>query len=104
MRNRPHPALPFGVTTIHSRLFWSRHPKDAEAPLWKGQACVLQVSDACQSTKQLRALMDARNSSDAWGLRCHIREKLIEFVQKSRPQSVPRFRGELETRSSNPAT
>ncbi|HZP03887.1 MAG TPA: mechanosensitive ion channel family protein [Terracidiphilus sp.] len=72
-------------------------------PLWNGQVCVLQVSDACQNTIQLRALMDARNSSDAWDLRCLVREKLIEFIQKNYPQSLPRYRGELETRSSNPA-
>jgi hypothetical protein len=35
-------------------------------PLWKGEVCVLQASDATEPTVQLRALMDARNSSDAW--------------------------------------
>jgi small-conductance mechanosensitive channel len=65
-------------------------------PLWKGEVCVLQASDATEHTVQLRALMDARNSSDAWDLRCLVREKLIEYLRKSHPESLPRYRGELQ--------
>lgn len=63
--------------------------------LWAGKVCVLQVSDLFESTMQLRALMDARNSSDAWDLRCLVREKLIDFLQKNHPGSLPRYRGEF---------
>jgi small-conductance mechanosensitive channel len=63
--------------------------------LWHGKVCVLQASDASEHTVQLRALMDARNSGDAWDLRCLVREKLIEFLQKQYPESLPRYRGEL---------
>ncbi len=66
-------------------------------PLWKGKVCVLQVSDMDHYTLQLRALMDARNGGDAWDLRCLVREKLIEFLQKNYPRSLPRYRGEMET-------
>jgi small-conductance mechanosensitive channel len=65
-------------------------------PLWKGQVCVLQASDATEHTVQLRALMDARNSSDAWDLRCLVREKLLEYLQKNHPECLPRYRGELQ--------
>ena len=65
-------------------------------PLWKGKVCVLQISDLFETNMQLRALMDARNSSDAWDLRCYVREKLIDFIQKNYPQSLPRYRGEME--------
>lgn len=64
-------------------------------PLWRGQVCDVQVSDSDRFTMQLRALMDARNSSDAWDLRCLVREKLIDFLQKNYPGSLPRSRGEL---------
>jgi hypothetical protein len=57
---------------------------------------VIQVSDSDQQTMQLRALMDVRNSSDAWDLRCLVREKLIDFLEKNYPGSLPRRRGELE--------
>ena len=67
-------------------------------PLWNRKVCVLQVSDAFQNTMQLRALMDARNSSDAWDLRCYVREKLVDFLQKNYPGGLPRTRAEIETK------
>jgi small-conductance mechanosensitive channel len=73
-------------------------------PLWKGKVCVLQVSDMDHYTLQLRALMDARNGGDAWDLRCLVREKLIEFLQKNYPGSLPRYRGELETTAKDGLT
>jgi small-conductance mechanosensitive channel len=66
------------------------------SPLWNKKVCILQVSDSDQHTMQLRALMDVRNSSDAWDLRCLVREKLIDFLQKGYPGSLPRYRGELD--------
>jgi small-conductance mechanosensitive channel len=68
----------------------------AGSPLWNKKVCVLQVSDIDHHTVQLRALMDVRNSSDAWDLRCLVREKLIDFLQKNYPGSLPRYRGELQ--------
>jgi small-conductance mechanosensitive channel len=65
--------------------------------LWNRKVCVLQVSDADQRTMQLRALMDVRNSSDAWDIRCLVREKLIAFLKENYPGSLPRYRGEVET-------
>lgn len=65
--------------------------------LWGGKVCGVQVSDSDRYTMQLRALMDARNSGDAWDLRCLVREKLIDFLQKNYPGSLPRYRGEFET-------
>ncbi len=63
--------------------------------LWKGEVCVLQVTDATEKTMQVRALMDARDSSDAWDLRCLVREKLIAYLQENHPESLPRYRGEF---------
>jgi small-conductance mechanosensitive channel len=68
--------------------------------LWNREVCVLQASDATEHTVQLRALMDARNSSDAWDLRCLVREGLIDYLLKNHPQSLPRFRGDVATISS----
>jgi small-conductance mechanosensitive channel len=76
----------------------------ASTPLWAGKVCVLQVSDATQNTMQLRALMDARNSNDAWDLRCLVREKLIDFIQKNYPSGLPRYRGDFPMASSNGAS
>lgn len=67
-------------------------------PLWNKKVCVLQVSDSSENTLQLRALMDARNSGDAWDLRCLVREKMVDFLQKNYPGSLPRYRADVETR------
>jgi small-conductance mechanosensitive channel len=63
--------------------------------LWQGKVCVLQATDSSEHTVQIRALMDAEDSSKAWDLRCLVREKLIQFLQKSYPDSLPRYRAEL---------
>lgn len=70
------------------------------SPLWKGEVCILQVSQCELNTLQLRALVDTRSAGDAWNLRCEVREKLIDFLQKNYPGSLPRYRGELQTASS----
>ena len=64
--------------------------------LWDGEVWGLQVTDAKESTLELRALMGAHNSSDAWDLRCLVREQLIAFLQSEYPQSLPRLRAELD--------
>lgn len=65
-------------------------------PLWAGKVCVIQISDFLETTAQLRALMDARNSSDSWDLQCYVREKLIDYIRQNYPGSLPRYRAELD--------
>jgi small-conductance mechanosensitive channel len=62
---------------------------------WDGKVVVLQVTDTPLNMVQLRALVSARNSGDAWDLRCDVREKLIAFLQADYPQALPRQRAEL---------
>jgi small-conductance mechanosensitive channel len=70
-----------------------------ESPLWDGQVVNLQVTEAKPSTVELRALVSAKTSPQAWDLRCAVREKLIAFLQKEYPHALPRFRTELQDRS-----
>jgi small-conductance mechanosensitive channel len=63
--------------------------------MWDGKVCCLQVTNASEHTMELRALMSAPGSSAAWDLRCHVREKLIAFLQEHYPESLPRVRGEI---------
>jgi small-conductance mechanosensitive channel len=65
-------------------------------PLWDKRFWNLQVSDATEHTMQIRVLCTAADSSIAWNLRCDVREKLIAFIQKNHPQSLPRVRANLE--------
>jgi small-conductance mechanosensitive channel len=64
------------------------------SPLWDGNLAKLQVTDATDSAMQLRILASARTSGDAFDLRCDIREKLIEFLQREIPHALPRSRQE----------
>lgn len=63
--------------------------------LWDKKVNVLQVSEASEHTIQVRALMSTADSTSAWDLRCEVREKLLEFIQKNYPQCLPRNRNEL---------
>jgi len=69
------------------------------SPLWDRRFWNLQVVDATEKCMQLRVLATAADSSKAWDLRCEIREKLIAFLQKEYPESLPRFRAELDSAS-----
>jgi small-conductance mechanosensitive channel len=57
---------------------------------WDKKAWALEVTNADQRTLELRALMSASDSSNAWNLRCYVREKLIAFLQQRYPQNLPR--------------
>jgi len=70
----------------------------ASSKLWDGKVCGLQVTNATERTVELRALASAVDASNAWDLRCEIREKLIAFVQKNFPESLPRLRADVEPR------
>ena len=68
----------------------------ASSALWDKRFWNLQVSDATEQTMQLRVLATAEDSSKAWDLRCEIREKLIDYVQKHYPESLPKTRIQMD--------
>ena len=75
------------------------------SPHWDGKVVNLQVTDTDKDTISLRGLMSARTSPQAWDLRCEVREKMIDWLQKTYPEALPRLRGELETRpAEGPST
>lgn len=63
--------------------------------LWDGEVANLQVTDVKETTIELRALVSARSSGAAWDLRCEVREKLIDLLQREYPAALPRRRQEL---------
>ncbi len=67
-----------------------------QSEYWDGKVDVVQVTDARESTVEVRALMSAENSGRAWELRCEVREKLIDFIQRNYPESLPKFRTEMK--------
>src|SRR5690606_27083997 len=74
-------------------------------PLWDKKVKVLQVTEAKERTVESRILVSAKNSPTAWDLRVHVREKMIEYIQKNYPDSLPKTRivmGEIQTDRSFP--
>jgi len=61
-------------------------------PLWDKKVSALQVTDARESTIEIRFLMGARNSGQAFDLRCYIRENMIAYIQQNFPESLPKTR------------
>lgn len=75
----------------------------AETPLWDKKVKVLQVTEARERTVESRILVSAKNSPTAWDLRVHVREKMVEFIQKNYPESLPKTRLVME-REANQST
>ncbi len=71
---------------------------------WDKRIALLQVTEAERESIQLRCLVTAASASAAWDLRCHVREYLIDFVQREYPQYLPLQRAEatIERRSAPP--
>jgi small-conductance mechanosensitive channel len=74
-----------------------------DSPLWNGKTCVLQVTEFTENTMQLRCLMSANSSSAAFDLRCIVRERMTDFLQKNYPQSLPTRRDTVTLSSKPPA-
>jgi small-conductance mechanosensitive channel len=70
----------------------------ALSKLWDGKFWNLQVTEATERTIRLRVLATAASADAAWGMRCEIRERLVEYLQKTHPWALPRIRaGSVET-------
>lgn len=59
---------------------------------WDQKVEVVHVTECTEKTMQIRLLMSAGNSPDAWELRCEVREQLIGYLQRRHPSSLPRIR------------
>lgn len=66
------------------------------SPHWDGRVNGVQVTDAREHTLEVRALVSAADASKAWDLRCEVREKLVAYVQRAYPESLPRLRASLD--------
>lgn len=62
---------------------------------WDGKVWNLQVTNTTEHTVELRALVSAADSSLAWDLRCEVREKLLEFIQRKYPECLPKARAQV---------
>ena len=67
---------------------------------WDGRLAMLQVTEAGERAMQLRCLVTAAPAPAAWDLRCHVREQLVDFMQREYPHYLPRQRAEVELRDA----
>ncbi|MEM1325460.1 MAG: mechanosensitive ion channel domain-containing protein [Bacteroidota bacterium] len=73
-------------------------------PLWDGRVRNVLVTDLSPETMTIRILVSAQSSSDAFDLRCEIREKMVTFIQENYPESLPMTRIEMKSATRNLAT
>ncbi|KPP99412.1 mechanosensitive ion channel domain-containing protein [Marinobacter sp. HL-58] len=66
-----------------------------QSPEWNGNISNVQVTEAGETTIQIRLFMSAIDSSALWNLRCAIREGMITFIQQHYPEHLPRVRARL---------
>lgn len=69
-------------------------------PLWDKRVNVVQVTDNKEAAIEVRFLMSARNSSQAFDLRCDVREQMIAFIQTNYPDSLPKKRVEFNRKGN----
>jgi small-conductance mechanosensitive channel len=72
--------------------------------LWDRRVNSLQVTNLSEHTMELRCLASARSSGDLFDLRCYVREKMIDFVQKNYPDAFPRTRFSAVAREDQPSS
>ena len=60
-----------------------------EEPLWDGQVAAFQTTDAVQGWVHVRALVSAQTPGKLFELRCAVRERLIEWIQREAPDAFP---------------
>jgi small-conductance mechanosensitive channel len=74
------------------------------SPLWDRKVAVLQVTDTKQHTVEIRIIVSSRDAGQSWDLRCELREKLIAYLQKHYPESLPRIRTAFASEGSGEET
>lgn len=60
--------------------------------LWDKRVGGMQVTNATEKTVEVRFLISAANSGQAFDLRCFIRENIVTYIQKNCPQCLPKTR------------
>jgi small-conductance mechanosensitive channel len=62
--------------------------------LWDGRAQSMLVTDTKPEAIVVRLLMSAGNASDAFAMRCDIREGILAWIRENQPQAIVRHRVE----------
>ena len=71
------------------------------SPLWDGKVVNLQVTDCRNDTMELRCLVSASSAPRTFDLRCEVREKLVDYLQREHPEALPRWRTDVMLESDS---
>ncbi|WJI16732.1 mechanosensitive ion channel family protein [Pseudoxanthomonas winnipegensis] len=75
-----------------------------EDPRWDGRVCIAQVTETSETAMQVRLLVSARSSGDAFDLRCVVRERVLDYLAREYPDALPRQRNMLTREQTPPDT
>lgn len=64
----------------------------AASPLWDRRVVAVQVTDFRENVMEIRILASSSSAPKVFDIRCEVREKLVEFVQREYPQALPKVR------------
>lgn len=67
----------------------------AASDLWDREVINVAVTDFRERVMEIRVLVSASNSGNAFTLRCDIREQLIAFLQDHHRDALPRMRADI---------
>jgi small-conductance mechanosensitive channel len=65
------------------------------SPAWDGRSSSAVVTDTQGGFVTVRLVMSSKDSDDQWTLRCEVREKVMEWLQREHPEALPRTRVDL---------
>ena len=65
-----------------------------ESKIWDRKVVNVQVTDFTESVMQIRILISAASAPKTFDMRCEMREKIIDFIQRDYPAALPRVRAE----------
>lgn len=91
----------FPVGALRKKVAELLEPKKGD--LWDGDVNVVQVTDCKPDVMEVRVLISAYDSPKAWGLRCYLREEVLNFIQAEYPGSLPKTRATLQRDKQKPA-
>jgi len=67
----------------------------AASALWDRRVVNVAVTDFRETVLEIRILVSASSAGRTFDLRCEVREKLIEFIQREYPKALPQLRMDM---------
>jgi small-conductance mechanosensitive channel len=70
------------------------------SPLWDRKVVAVQVTDFRESVMEIRILASSSSAPKVFDIRCEVRERLVEFIQREYPHALPKVRTDRHAEGS----